>query len=242
MNTYFDHLIQTFQPEPKTPQGGYVVWEGKSPATNTDIVAILTMDSANQKTGNMAQLWILNKNVSPQDAVNSGEDQSVCGMCPNRHYSGGGCYVLPWREPSQVWKAYKSGKYQKFNNQTFVDKGVRLGAYGDPSMLPYEVVNELSESFAFHTGYTNQWYAPWYDNRFNDLLQLSVNERSITKAYKLHPKAKVFLTVPVGTKYKGSLPECPSKHGITCAQCKTCDGSQTHVYIEAHGSRKSRVD
>ena len=39
---------------------GYVLWRGLSPINRQPIVAVLTITSANRKTGNMAQVWILN--------------------------------------------------------------------------------------------------------------------------------------------------------------------------------------
>ena len=51
---------------------GYVLWRGLSPINQAPIVAILTVESANRKTGNMAQVWILCENGDPVDNVQDG--------------------------------------------------------------------------------------------------------------------------------------------------------------------------
>ena len=38
---------------------GYVLQHGTSPVNGDPFVVIMTMDSANTKTGNMCQVWIL---------------------------------------------------------------------------------------------------------------------------------------------------------------------------------------
>ena len=37
---------------------GYTIFEGKSPITGDDIIAVITLKSTNVKTGNMASMWI----------------------------------------------------------------------------------------------------------------------------------------------------------------------------------------
>ena len=60
---------------------------------NTIIIATgLASKSVNVKTGDMVQIWILNKNINPVEAVMSGIDaKTICKGCP--FASGNGCYV-----------------------------------------------------------------------------------------------------------------------------------------------------
>ena len=74
---------------------GYVLYQGPSRLNGEPIVAIATMRTANVKTGNMVQTWILTAEVSPEQAVKTGADEAVCGSCPHRHFLNGGCYVVP---------------------------------------------------------------------------------------------------------------------------------------------------
>ena len=67
-----------------TRPNGYVLWEGASPLDQAPIVVIATMNSSNVKTGNMIQTWILRSDINPVQAVNDGNDYSICGDCPHR--------------------------------------------------------------------------------------------------------------------------------------------------------------
>ena len=242
---HFNHIIaMSGSVKPKLPSKGMVLWEGKSPANGMNIVAVITYNSANSKTGNMAQLWILNRDTHPSEAVETGEDSAVCGGCPLRHHNQGACYVMPWREPANVWKSYQKGNYQSLDWEVLkivgLGKGIRLGAYGDPAMLPVETLALLTQKFDFWTGYTHQWYAPWYDERLNRLLQLSVDEKSIRHARKIHPNAKVFLVTK--PDYTGNIPLCPAENfDVKCDTCKTCNGQETDVRITVHGVRRGRL-
>lgn len=244
MDKYFDKIIATSSTTDKVKTlSGYVVWRGKSPVDGAPIVGLLISNSSNAKTGNMSQLYIINESIKPSEAVTTGADVSICGMCPMRHYSGGACYVMPYQLAATYNKLQRGG-YPDINwadaVTLFKGRKLRLGAYGDPAMLPFELVQSLVSIFDGHTGYTHQWYAPWYDERFNNLLQLSTDKNSSRKAAKMYPNAKQFIVVPEG--YKTVQPECPSdRFGINCIDCMTCDGSKTHVQITAHGSRKGRL-
>ena len=94
---------------PKTK--GYVLYEGPSAINGENIAAILTLNSTNKKTGNMAQLWILHKDIPPHIAQKTGDDDAVCGDCPIKKE----CYVLTFQGPLSVWNAYKRGSYVKLN-------------------------------------------------------------------------------------------------------------------------------
>ena len=81
---------------------GYILQRLNSPINGEPIVVILTMDSANRKTGNMAQVWILLENVNPVQAIADGEDYAICGNCPHRLDLTTGkrsCYVNAGQAP-----------------------------------------------------------------------------------------------------------------------------------------------
>jgi hypothetical protein len=79
---------------------GYVIYEGKSEINGKNIVAVITLNSSNIKTGDMASMWILNADESPNEASKSGSDESVCGQCVHRHFFNGSCYVTLFQAPS----------------------------------------------------------------------------------------------------------------------------------------------
>ena len=109
---------------------GYILWEGSSKLDGQPIVVIATMNSSNVKTGNMIQTWILRADINPVQAVNDGDDYSICGNCPHRKksyvddkgvdQSTRSCYVNVGQAPNSVYKAYKAGKYPRY---TYAEHG-----------------------------------------------------------------------------------------------------------------------
>ena len=84
-----------------------IVYEGKSMLDGMPIVMIALPDSTNRKTGNLIQTYIMRSDIHPQDAINSGQDESICGSCIHRKQVGDNgrtCYVFP---PSfaGIWKS-----------------------------------------------------------------------------------------------------------------------------------------
>ena len=63
---------------------GLVVYNGPSLLNGAPIINVLTGyedNSANSKTGNAVQSWILMRDVDPRDANKSGQDEAICGHC-----------------------------------------------------------------------------------------------------------------------------------------------------------------
>lgn len=135
---------------------GYILVE------TADKVVIATgfeRSSENPKTGNMIQVWILARHVSPSDAVRTGLDAIVCGDCPLRGETGKpetrSCYVKVWQAPSSVWNAYRNDAYPKLRDyRLFSGRMVRLGAYGDPAFISGVTLSRILRYAAGHTGYT----------------------------------------------------------------------------------------
>ena len=63
---------------------GFVVYQGPSLLDGAPIVAIATVSSRNVKTGPMVSLWIMRSDVDPVAALHTGDDVSICGLCPHR--------------------------------------------------------------------------------------------------------------------------------------------------------------
>ena len=175
---------------------GAIVWRGDSwLVPGVPLVAIITglrTPTDNQKTGDMLQLWILLSEVSPVDAIRSGADRAICGDCIHRtgriHVLEGfkfvlkfvrTCYVLVFQSPRTVWGSFKAGSYKPITEKQKAfcrSHDVRLGAYGDPALIPFEVIEEIiNPDLEGHTGYTAQWRDPRIDPRFKLLLMASVN-------------------------------------------------------------------
>ena len=142
----------------------FIAYEGPSELDGQPIMGVVTRDSVNRKTGPMDQLWILRADVSPIAAVKSGADASICGDCVFRGDgtgAGRACYVTVAQAPSSVWRAYHHGGYERLSLSEVAEamrgRSIRLGAYGDPAALPFDVVEALTRWVAGWTGYTHQW-------------------------------------------------------------------------------------
>jgi hypothetical protein len=136
-----------------------ILYEGPSLLNKAPIVVIATQGSANTKTGDMDQTWILHQDVHPMEALKQGLDAAICGDCQHRRSQGGACYVQVAWAPSQVWKKYRVGGYPKLRElvTNFSGRKVRLGSYGDPAAVPVRIWDRITRKSAGWTGYTHQW-------------------------------------------------------------------------------------
>lgn len=242
---------------------GYEVWRGKSWIDGSPIVAIATMKTANRKTGEMVQTWILQQDVSPVDAVVSGSDRSICGDCPHRGAGLGfaerTCYVNVGQAPLQVWKTWKAGRYGNIAASDIASamsgKAVRLGAYGDPALIPAEILSALVEKSRLHTGYTHQWR----DARGSHAKQwcMASCDSEADAAEAVEDGWRCFF-VGKGSP-KGSI-QCPASDEYfaatgrksSCAECGLCGGLTRSgktlspkvaavIRIDPHGSGAAKI-
>lgn len=81
----------------RPPWNGCVIYEGPSLITGKPIVAIaigFQDGSENRKTGPMIQTFILCADMPPQEAIDTGADDAICGECPAR-----GVGIAPLERP-----------------------------------------------------------------------------------------------------------------------------------------------
>lgn len=134
---------------------GFIVWEN---STSVCIATGFSRRGKNRKTGDMIQLWFLPREVNPVQAALTGQDHVVCFGCPLRPASGGKCYVNLGQAPLAVWRAWKAGNYAVMPSaEIFRGRAVRFGAYGDPTLLPLALVQEITAVCNGWTGYTHRW-------------------------------------------------------------------------------------
>ncbi len=131
---------------------GFILYEGDSLLTGEPIVVIATMGGNNPKTDNdfksMVQTWIMLRDTPPHEAVKSGDDAGVCGNCIQRPSVGGACYVKTFQAPLSIWRAYKRGNYNNvINLESLRGAELRLGSYGDPSAVPFDIWRNLIENW-----------------------------------------------------------------------------------------------
>lgn len=230
---------------------GFILSEFKSPLDGKDCVAILTLESSNRKTGNMCQVWILRQDVNPVEAVESGEDYSICGDCIHRKNNvtkKRSCYVNVGQSPNSIWKAYRRHAY--LDGLDHIDtvakllkgRSIRWGAYGDPALIPYPVFETFNDMAESHTGYTHQWrknFSQIYKKTFQASCD-GLNDYLTATAHGWN----TFSVLPVGGLNKKFGKQCPAtvdNSQAQCLTCKLCDGGKENIFVEAHGSGKKHV-
>lgn len=245
----------------KAPRpNGYVLYEGPSMINpKVEIVVIATglrTKSANSKTGDMVQTWILVKDVDPMAALATGGDSVICGGCRHRPkvtnkvkrskgveritYAGRTCYV-DVRPLQTIYKAYQRGIYPKLATSqiadVLADRVVRLGSYGDPAAVPMAVWNVAVSKARSHTGYTHQWKSERL-RAVTSLCQASVDTPEEADKAKALGLGYFRVKSPTDAPLAGEI-VCPASAEAgkvtTCAECRMCDGSGKTIVIDVHG-------
>lgn len=242
--------------------GGIVFYRGPSMIDGSPIIGVATLQTANEKTGNLVQTWILREDMKPQEATRSGDDVAICGDCPLRGIIekmadknknvGRGCYVLEYQAPNQVFRTYQAGGYVDFNAAEHADilagRSLRYGAYGDPTAIPLSAWNPIAKACTgdAQPGYTHQWK----DKRFKgwkSRVMASVHSREDAElAWALG--WRTFRTVTSIADIGKGEALCPASAEAgfrkTCIECGACDGrhdtkskqdKRVSIAIPAHG-------
>lgn len=230
-----------------TNSNGRILWEGPSLSDGAPIVVIatgFTESSANSKTGNMIQTWIMRQDVKPNEAFKNGLGRSVCGDCTHAGYNNGTCYVIWYQGPLSVWNCYKRGNYEPINNDwhLFNDVALRIGSAGDGAMVPADVWTEPLLRCRKHTAYTHQWRQEWAQH-FKGIAQASCD--GFTDYLEATAAGwKTFLVTPRGSDDPMGSVHCAASeekgYKTNCFTCSLCDGSSANVVIYAHGRSKKR--
>lgn len=230
---------------------GVVLWQGKSLLDGQRIMVVATGvygKSANKKTGEMIQTWILRRDVHPMTARRMGNDVSVCGDCMHRESST--CYVNLCHGPIGVFYAFVDGSYKNYEDSDidlFVGRDIRIGSYGDPAAVPFEVWENIVNVANSFTGYTHQWQNKNIDDRLKDICMASVDTiKGFTKEYD-KAQSLGWRTFRVRESLDNELFDnefvCPaSKEGgeiVQCEKCGACGGHSSKtdksVVIMLHG-------
>ena len=208
---------------------GNTVYIGQSQLNGQPIKAVITgtkTKSANTKTGDMAQLWLMFAGERPTDAAKSGNDESVCGQCPHRPMLAkinnvAPCYVNLGQAPNSVYKT----SYP--DDAPTINKPLRLGAYGEPTSVPIEIIREAVENAHGHTGYTHQWQDPKFAE-FKTLCMASVD----SEQEQIEAQAQGWRTFRVRQAGDALMPgeiNCPASkeagYRTNCADCQLCSGT-----------------
>lgn len=230
---------------------GFILWEGASKCDAKPIVVIATgfgRKSANAKTGAMIQTWIQRARVDPTRAVFTGADASVCGACKLRGRNGRDrtCYVRVNHAPYAIYHAFRRGSYPRISlrdaTELCAGRKIRLGAYGDPAVVPIGVWHAIVKRAAGCTGYTHQWREHWCAAGLRRYVMASTEtDAETTAAHELG-----WRTFRVRRADESLRPDeivCPASaeagKRLTCETCLACNGGRIgkrSVAILPHGS------
>lgn len=225
---------------------GVVFYRGPSMIDGSPIVGIATFGTANEKTGNLVQTWIIRSDVHPIDAINTGADSAICGNCPLRgriadasertHKNGKfkgdtvnkgrSCYVLVQNAPLAIYASFVKGQYPELapeHRRKMIGKGLRYGSYGDPVAIPVEAWDKLAKHCTgkAQPGYTHQWgdkrFAGWSKRVMASTHSREENELAHSMGWR------TFRTVKdIADKSPDEI-VCPaSSEGGFTATCETC--------------------
>lgn len=227
---------------------GYVVYDGPSMLDGKPIVVIVCAleRSRNVKTGHMVQTYIIRKDMHPVEAVNSGEDASICGTCVHRKDPVTGrrsCYVTLAHGPSHVWRSYQRGVYEVMHPAAagliLAGRMIRLGTYGDPAAAPLDVWRQLTAMAEGWTGYSHAWRT--LTEAWARLVMASVD--SIEEMDEAHDRG--WRTFRVGGEaVRGAEVVCPASaeagKKAQCIECRACMGlsakANVSIQIAPHGA------
>jgi len=245
---------------------GVILHRGQSSFDGSPYVVIMPLGkSSNGKTGKMLQTYIIRSHVHPVAAVQSGGDVAICNDCPmrglvatqKRRRKGKknfrACYVNVGQGPSMVYGAFKRGRYVDYDpvqhDQFIMGRKIRFGTYGEPVLLPLELMEHLASISAGWTGYTHQWSHVQHAG-YRRFLMASVH--GLTGPWsREHAKSlgwRTFRTKRDGDPADGEI-LCPASkeagHRLSCLTCNLCDGEGRRkagldcvdVYIPGHGGK-----
>lgn len=245
---------------------GVILHRGRSDFDGSPYVVIMPLGkSSNSKTGGMLQTYIIRSHVHPVQAVRTGGDAAICGAgntaCPmqgvfvrkGRKRKHRACYVNVGQGPAMVYGAFKRDRYVDYSaidhDQFIRGRKIRFGTYGEPVLIPFDLMMHLASISAGWTGYTHQWSQIRYAN-YRRLLMASVHGLTgpWSREHAKHLGWRTFRTMRGGEPAAGER-LCPASkeagHRLSCNTCNLCDGEGRRkigldlvdIYIPGHGGK-----
>lgn len=209
-----------------------IAYEGNSLLNGAPIALILTTGSSNKKTGTMMQSWIIP--VNEDVLVN---DEAVCGDCPMRE---GACYVTKFFAPNNIQKTYRKGNYERLDTSKLRNEILRVGSWGDPAAIPYDVWANLlrrTQLAAKFTGYTHQWRN--CDPAFASICMASV-ETLEDAALAQSMGYKTFRVKEANEPKQPNETMCLNQTiGTNCKNCLLCNTASGDIAIDVHGNTRA---
>ena len=226
-----------------------ILWRGLSLIDGAPIAVVATGiggKSSNDKTGAMAQTYIVRTDMHPVEAIATGNDESVCGNCPSRPYLAiglgakrGPCHVEAAKSVASVYRALTRGRYRVAVSESEIenagrDTDNRGGFYGDPAAVPVWVWRAFFRFARARTAYTHAWDHPDPLVRANahalrPYLMASVDTPSQAQKARLMGWRYFRVRATTDDPLLPGESVCPASAeagSVTdCAACHACDGS-----------------
>lgn len=234
---------------------GVVLYRGPGAINGAPIVVVATgwQGSANAKTGDMVQTYILADALHPVEAARSGADEAVCGACvhrPTLHKMAGAarCYVNLAFGANSVAQGLRSGAYIDASWMTAddlahlgADLAIRIGTYGDGAAAPFSMWRAFTSRARTWTGYTHQWRA---FPAFAALCMASVDSEAEAEEARAAGWRTFRVADPVTWAKMAGEGLCPASHEagkrISCVDCGLCSGTEgkgrASIMIPDHSS------
>ena len=226
---------------------GAILYQGPSVLDGKPIVVIAVWSSANRKTGDMLQTYILRSDIDPREANKYGEDESICGQCRHRGTptfdptkalaEGRTCYVNMGQGVLIVYNGFRAGKYPVASPRTVGRKRkVRIGTYGDGAAAPSYVWDELLSEADGHTAYSHNGGDPAIYMVSADTLA----EAKVAWASKYRTFRVIRHVSEIDRTHEVLCPASKEAgYKATCATCLLCGGTSVQaksIAIPVHGS------
>jgi hypothetical protein len=174
-------------------------------------------------------------------------DKPNCMDCPLSRNSGNGkCYTHKYLQFSGFLSSLRSTKdlseltdaKRKKIVEMCEGRYVRFGTYGEPSLMPIDLVESMVEASKCHTGYTHQWRKPWCQPYSKYFMASAHSDQEASESFALGFRA--FIVKKDGEE--SNAVQCPASkeagYVSTCSKCKLCSGrrvkTEKHIKINEH--------
>jgi len=121
---------------------------------------------------------------------------------------------------------------------------VRFGAYGDPNVIPMDILVQLKAVAKNSTSYTHQWKTESDNEALKNTSMASVDNKDEAKQAIEQGWRYFRVTNDITDLDKENEIVCPNTtKGIQCVDCGLCKGNTTkakNIVIEVHGAKKNK--
>lgn len=231
-----------------------IIYQGPSLLDGAPIVVVAIADANNRKTGDMVQTYIIRSDIDPIAANRTGADAAVCGDCRHKGNANQSkdkgladartCYVNLGQAPLAVYKSFIAGKYPILTadqaKAMVSGRMLRIGSYGDGAAVPAAVWDNLKETAIGFTAYSHQIKHKAINPE--NLRHYMISADTASEAKQAHKLGyRTFRVISIADASKPLLDNeiiCPSDKGITCNDCRLCNGTKSKaksIAIIAHG-------